>query len=105
MKIRKGDKVLIITGKDRNKTGIVEAVFPRTNRAVVTGINLVKKSVKKSSKNPQGGFIDKFAPIHVSNLMLLDSSGKPTRVAYQTTKSGKVRLAKTNKEPIKAEKS
>ncbi len=102
MKIRKGDKVLVITGKDRNKVGTVERVVPTSNRAVVSGINMVKKSLKRSAKNPQGGIIDKALPIHISNLMILDpSKNKPTRVGYKIAGKEKQRVAKLSGESIK----
>lgn len=105
MKIRKGDKVIVIAGKDRNKVSTVERVFPTANRAVVTGVNMVKKSLKRSAKNPQGGIIDKALPIHVSNLMILDpSKNKPTRVGYKFTGKEKNRVTKLGNETLKETK-
>lgn len=93
-KIKKGDKVLVITGKDKNKTGIIDKVFYKTNRVVVTGLNIVKKHLKKSKKHPQGGIIDKSMPIHISNVMLLDpTTNKPTRVTYKISSDKKYRFA------------
>ena len=81
MKLKKGDEVLVITGKDRGKRGLIEKVSPTTNRVVVTGINMIKKATKP---NPQagieGGIVTKEASIHASNVMLVDpASQKPTR--------------------------
>lgn len=104
-KIHKGDKVLIIAGKDRGKTGLVERVFPTKQRLVVTGINIVKKHIKKSTKNPQGGMIDLTAPIHLSNVMLLDpTQNKPTRIGYSIQGKTKQRMSKLTKELIRREK-
>ena len=78
--IKKGDTVYVNAGNDRGKTGRVVRVLVKKNRAVVEGINMVSKSVKPSAKHPQGGIIKMEAPIHVSNLSLIDpKSGKPTR--------------------------
>ncbi len=104
-KILKGDKVLIIAGKDRGKTGTVERVMPRDNKVVVTGLNMVKKHLKKSAKNPQGGVVDKVQPIHISNVMLLDpSQNKPTRVGYVIKGNDKNRVAKLSGEVVRGEK-
>lgn len=101
MKIRKGDKVIVITGKDRNKVGTVERVLPEKNRAVVTGVNIVKKTLKRSAKNPQGGIIDMTATIHISNLMLLDpTSSKPARVGYSVKGKEKARISKVSGQAI-----
>lgn len=104
MKIRKGDKVLVIAGKDRNKTGVVERVLTSKNRVVIGGVNMVKKHLKRSTQNPQGGIIDKTLPIHLSNVMLLDpANNKPTRVGYKLAGKEKVRIAKKSGETIKTE--
>jgi len=80
MKIVKGDRVLIIAGKERNKEGIVERVLPKKDLVVVAGRNIVKKHMKRTAKLPQGGIVELFAPIHVSNVVLLDPrNNKPTR--------------------------
>mgnify|MGYP001567031113 CR=1 FL=1 len=105
MKIRRGDKVIIIAGKDRHRTGVVERVLTKHARAVVTGLNMVKKHLKRSSKNPQGGIIDKPMPINLSNLMLLDpSQDKPTRVGYRQAGSSKVRFTKLSSQEIVVKK-
>lgn len=103
-KIQKGDKVIIIAGRDRNKTGVVERVLPKKNRLIITGINVVKKHLKKTQANPQGGIVDKTLPIHISNVMLLDpKSSKPTRVGYGGDTKNKTRIAKRSGEAIKKE--
>lgn len=102
-RIRQGDTVLVIAGKDRNKTGVVESVFPGADKITITGINMVKKHMKKSSKFPQGGIIDKNMPIHISNVMILDpSSQKPSRIGSKVVQKVKIRFAKTSGEMIKA---
>jgi len=102
-KIRRGDNVIVIAGKDLHKTGIVERVLPKSDKVVVTGLNMVKKHLKKSQKYPQGGIIDKTMPIHVSNVMLLDpATNKPTRIGSKDTGKGKSRIAKVSGEMIKA---
>lgn len=100
--IQKGDKVLVITGKDRGKTGLVERVLIKENRVVVTGINMVKRHQKRTAQNPQGGIIQKNASIHISNVMLLDpKSDKPTRVGYKMSGQEKIRVAKRSGETVK----
>ena len=81
LRIRKGDKVSVLAGRDRAKSGKVLHVYPKKDRALVEGINMVKKHVRKSQKNPQGGIISQEIPIHLSNLGLLcPVSGKPSRI-------------------------
>ena len=95
--IKKGDTVYVNAGNDRGKTGRVVRVLVKKNRAVVEGINMVSKSVKPSAKHPQGGIIKMEAPIHVSNLSLIDpKSGKPTH-----EEGKKVRYSKKSGEEIK----
>lgn len=95
MHVKKGDKVKVITGKDKGKTGIVLAAFPKKNRVIVEGVNIVKKHAKPSQENPQGGILDIEAPIHASNVMPLDpKTGEPTRVGYKIENGKKVRYAK-----------
>lgn len=94
MNVKKGDKVMVITGKDKGKTGVVLAAFPKKDRVLVEGVNIVKKHSKPSQVNPQGGIISQEAPIHVSNVMLLDpKSNEPTRVGFKTVDGKKVRVA------------
>ena len=94
--IKKGDTVYVNAGNDKGKTGRVLRVLVSKNRAVVEGLNMVSKSAKPSAKHPQGGIIKMEAPIHVSNLNLLDpKSGKPTRVGRRKNEEGKtVRYSK-----------
>lgn len=80
MKLKKGDEVLVITGKDKGKRGQVAKVIPSTNRVVVTGVNLVKKTMKPNPQTgAEGGIVTKEASIHASNVMLVGADGKPTR--------------------------
>lgn len=101
--IKKGDTVYVNAGNDKGKTGRVLRVLVSKNRAVVEGLNMVSKSAKPSAKHPQGGIIKMEAPIHVSNLNLLDpKSGKPTRVGRRKNEEGKtVRYSKKSEEEIK----
>ena len=101
--IKKGDSVYVNAGNDKGKTGRVLRVLVSKNRAVVEGLNMVSKSAKPSAKHPQGGIIKMEAPIHVSNLNLLDpKSGKPTRVGRRKNEEGKtVRYSKKSGEEIK----
>jgi len=99
MHVKKGDKVQVISGKDKGKQGVVLAAFPKKNRVLVEGVNIVKKHAKPSQLNPQGGIISKEAPIHVSNVMPLDpKTGVPTRVGYKVVDGKKVRYAKKSGE-------
>jgi large subunit ribosomal protein L24 len=101
MHVKKGDKVMVITGKDKGKTGVVLAAFPKKDRVIVEGVNIVKKHSKPSQVNPQGGIINKEASIHVSNVMLLDpKSNEPTRVGYKDVNGKKVRIAVKSGEQI-----
>ncbi|WP_020620148.1 50S ribosomal protein L24 [Paenibacillus daejeonensis] len=95
--VKKDDNVIVITGKDKGKKGRVIAAYPRENRVLVEGVNMVKKHSRPTQQNPQGGILEQEAAIHVSNVMLLDpKSGKPTRVGYKVQDNGKkVRVAKS----------
>ncbi|WP_413304664.1 50S ribosomal protein L24 [Bacillus sp. 1P10SD] len=96
MHVKKGDKVRVISGKDKGKTGIILAAYPKESRVLVEGVNIVKKHAKPSQVNPQGGIISFEAPIHVSNVMPIDpKSGNPTRVGYTAVDGKKVRVAKS----------
>lgn len=98
MRIRKGDKVRVISGKDRGAEGVVIKALPRERRVVVEGVAQVKKAVRPTQANPRGGIITKEASIDVSNVMLIDpKSGEPTRVSMKLDEHGKVvRNAKGN---------
>lgn len=101
--IKKGDTVYVNAGNDKGKTGRVLSVLVSKNKAIVEGINVVSKSAKPSAKHPQGGIIKMEAPVHVSNLNLLDpKSGKPTRIGRKKDEAGKaVRYSKKSGEEIK----
>jgi large subunit ribosomal protein L24 len=100
--IKKGDNVVVISGEDKGKTGKVLKVLVEKQRAIVEGVNIVSKSTKPSAKNPQGGIQKVEAPIHMSNLSLIDpKSKKATRVATKVVDGKKVRIAKKSGEEIK----
>ncbi|RKQ85559.1 50S ribosomal protein L24 [Brockia lithotrophica] len=96
MHVKKGDEVIVISGKDKGKRGRVLAVYPKKNRVLVEGVNVVKKHMRPSPKNPRGGIIEIEAPIHASNVLPVDpKTGKPTRIGYKVLEDGrKVRYAK-----------
>ena len=100
IKIRKGDIVCVITGSHKGAEGEVLRISKEDNKAVVEGVNLVKKHNKPNAQNPQGGITEKEAPIHISNLSLLTSEGKTTRVGYRMEEGTKVRYAKKTDEVI-----
>ena len=101
--IKKGDIVFVNTGEDKGKTGRVLDVIVKDNRAVVEGINMVSKHTKPNAKSPQGGIVKKEAPVHLSNLNVVDpKSGKPTRIGRKLNEKGKlVRYSKKSGEVIK----
>ena len=101
-KIRKGDTVIVITGKDKGRKGEVLKSFPEENRVLVSGVNIKARHTKPSQADPQGGIKRNEAPIHVSNVAHVDpTSGKPTRVGFKTDEKGrKVRVAKLSGESI-----
>ncbi|MBU6316714.1 MAG: 50S ribosomal protein L24 [Acidobacteria bacterium] len=100
MKIKKGDVVVVIAGKDKGKEGPVAQVFPADNKVIVSGVNTAKKHSKPTRTNQQGGIIDRDMPIDASNVMLVHK-GKPTRVGYKVNADGtKVRVAKSTGEVI-----
>ncbi len=99
-KIKKGDKVVVLAGKDKGKTGTVERVIPDENRAVVGGVNLVRRHTKQTASQDAGIFT-KAAPIHLSNLAVADANGKATRVGFKINDDGtKVRVAKSTGDTI-----
>lgn len=100
-KIRKGDRVVVLTGRDKGRSGEVLQVMPTENRALVRGVNLVKRH-QRQTQNQEGGIISKEGPIHLSNIALADpKSGKATRVGFKTLENGdKVRVAKKSGETI-----
>lgn len=100
--IRKDDTVIVLAGKDKGKTGKVQKVLVKDQRAIVENVNMVSKSTKPSAKNPQGGIVKQEAPIHISNLSLIDpKSGKATRVAIKHDGKNVIRIAKKSGEEIK----
>ncbi|WP_323040404.1 50S ribosomal protein L24 [Gemmobacter sp.] len=98
-KLRKGDTVVVLTGKDKGKQGEITQVMPKDNKAVVDGVNVALRHTKQSA-NSQGGRIPKAMPIDLSNLSLLDKNGKATRVGFREEDGKKVRFAKTTGEAI-----
>lgn len=101
LKIKKGDKVQVIAGSQKGKQGLVTFVIPSTNRAVVEGVNIVKKHIKPTQNNP-GGITEMPAPLHISNLALLDpDSNTPTRVGYKIENGQKLRVSKKSGKTIK----
>ena len=99
-KIRKGDRVVVLAGKDKGREGVVARVLPKYGRVVVSGLNIVQRHTRPTQFDPQGGIKNKEAPIHVSNVALVDSNGKPTRVGFRMEGDKKVRVAKTTGEVI-----
>ncbi len=99
-KIKKGDKVVVLAGRDKGRTGEVIKVMPDENRALVRGLNMVQRHTRPSQGDPQGGIKNKEAPIHLSNVAVVDSKGKPTRVGFRVEGDKKVRFAKTTGEVI-----
>ena len=100
--IKKNDTVYVLAGEDKGKTGKVLKVLVKEQKAIVEGVNIVKKSSKPSAKNPQGGFENVEAPIHISNLSLIDpKSGKPTRVSIKHEGKNVIRVSKKSGEEIK----
>jgi large subunit ribosomal protein L24 len=100
LKIKTGDKVRVIAGAHKGAEGEVRQVLREDNKAIVEGVNLVKKHAKPSAQNPQGGIQEKEAPIQISNLSLLTSDGQATRVGYRMEGDKKVRFAKKTNEVI-----
>ena len=98
LKIKTGDTVKVIAGDHKGSEGKVVKVFIEKNKAIVEGVNMVKKHEKPSAANPQGGIKEKEAPLQISNLSLLDKDGKTTRVGYRMEDGKKVRFAKYNNE-------
>ena len=100
MKLRKGDTVVVIAGKDKGTEGVVERVFPKQDKVIVSGVNTAARHQKARRANEQGGIIDRDMPIHVSNVALVHK-GKPVRVGYRVDKGGKKqRIARPSGEVI-----
>lgn len=101
MLVKTGDKVRVISGKDKGKEGTIKQVLAKDNRVVVEGVNKIKKHQKPNNAYPQGGVIDTEAPIQVSNIMLIDpSTNEPTRVGFKVVDGKKVRVAKKSGKTI-----
>jgi len=100
--VKKDDNIIVISGKDKGKKGRIIAAYPRENRVLVEGVNMIKRHTRPNPQNQQGGIIEREAAIHASNVMHIDpKSGKPTRIGYKTLDNGKkVRVAKRSGELI-----
>ena len=97
MKIKKGDKVIVITGGDKGKEGIVQAVFPKTHKVVIEGVNVHKKHRKPTQKTPEGSIVEIYVPIDVSNVAIIDpKTKKASRVSYKVEKGQKIRVTKAS---------
>ena len=100
--IKKGDEVIVLAGKNKNSKGKVLKVLVKEEKAIVEGVNMVSKSTKPNAQNPQGGIIKQEAPIHISNISLIDpKSGKPTRVSIKHDGKIVIRVSKKSGEEIK----
>ncbi|MEM7520837.1 MAG: 50S ribosomal protein L24 [Pseudomonadota bacterium] len=100
-KLKKGDKVIVLAGKDKGKTGTITSVDPKANKAVVEGINIAIRATRQSQES-QGGRLPKAMPLDLSNLAYVDSNGKATRVGFKMDGDKKVRFAKTTGDVIDA---
>ncbi len=97
MKIVKGDKVIVIAGSDKGKTGVVQAVYPKTNKVVVEGVNIHKKHKKPTQNNPEGSVVEMYVPIDASNVAIVDpKTKKASRVGYKVEKGVKTRISKAS---------
>ena len=100
--VKKGDTVLVLSGNDKGKQGKVMSVDPKSQRAIVEGIHIISKHTRPNAEHPQGGIIKQEAPIHISNLMVVDKNGKPSRIGRKKDENGKlVRYSKKTGEIIK----
>ena len=100
LKIKTGDTVQVIAGDHKGSEGKVITVFIEKNKAIVEGVNMIKKHMKPSAQNPQGGIVEKEAALQISNLSLINSKGETTRVGYRVEDGKKVRYAKKSNEVI-----
>ena len=100
LKIKTGDRVRVIAGDHKGSEGKVLKLFSDKDKAIVEGVNVVKRHTKPNAQNPQGGILEKEAPIHISNLSLLTNDGETTRVGYQMTGDTKERISRKTKEVI-----
>lgn len=100
MKLKKGDRVVVLSGKDRGKEGVIQTVFPAKNKVIIQGINVARKHQKSSSATIQAGIIDKNMPMDASNVAIV-VGGKPSRIGYKVQTDGsKVRIAKRTGEVL-----
>ncbi|MGB0357355.1 MAG: 50S ribosomal protein L24 [Flavobacteriaceae bacterium] len=100
IKLKSGDKVRVIAGDHKGTEGEIVSLLRDKNKAIVSGVNLVKRHTKPNAQNPQGGIVEKEAPIAISNLSLLTADGKTTRVGYRMEEGKKVRVARKTNEAI-----
>ena len=100
IKIKRDDKVIVIAGEHKGSEGKVIRVMRDQNKAIIEGVNMIKKHAKPSAQNPQGGIVEKEAPMHISNLSLTTAEGEATRVGYREEDGNKVRFAKKNNEVV-----
>ncbi len=102
MRIKKGDNVIVTTGKSKGQTGVVLKTLPKKDQVLVEGCNMMKKHIRPSQFNQEGGIVEQEAPIHVSNVMLVDpKTKKPTKVGYRIEDGNKVRFAKDSGNTLK----
>jgi large subunit ribosomal protein L24 len=99
-KIRKGDTVVVLSGKDKGKTGDVTKAFPKEGKVIVSGVNVATRHRKPTQANPQGGLERREAPLHISKVAIATKDGKPTRVRFETQDGKKVRVAVKTGEKI-----
>lgn len=99
-KIKKGDNVIVLTGKDKGRTGQVVKVLPSENRVVVQGVNMVQRHTRPTQADPNGGIKHKEASLHLSNVAIADANGKATRVGFKVEDGKKVRFAKSTGDVI-----
>ena len=101
MKVKSKDKVIVLTGKDKGKIGEITSVSPKDNRVTVSGVNMIARHTKPSQANPQGGIVRREAPIHASNVALIDpKSNKATRAGYKIVKGEKTRIARRSGQEV-----
>lgn len=102
MKLKKGDKVIVISGKDKGKVGVIQRAYPSLNKVVVEGVNVVKKHQKPSQAQPEGSIVEMYAPLNASKVMFYDEKAKKgTRLGYKVEDGKKVRIAKSTGKEVK----
>lgn len=106
LNIKRGDTVTVLTGDDAGKTGTIDHVFPKLGRVIVNGVNVIKRHVKKSAKNPAGGIITSLAPVDASNVMLIcPNCKKPTRLTIKHIDGSRLRICKNCSQTIDKRKT